>query len=102
MVDLYTGYNQVTAPGRRRRAGCLAHARRKIFEAKEVSDATTALDLIRDIYVVEHDARAAGCEGTAKHLEMRRERSRPLMARRKSSPRRVSPPGQDRAARRGG
>lgn len=81
LVDLYTGYNQVTAPGRRRRAGCLAHARRKIFEAKDDPQAAAALDLIRDIYVVEHDARTAGCEGTAQHLEMRRQRTRPLMAR---------------------
>jgi transposase len=81
MVDLYTGYNRVTAPGRRTRAGCLAHARRKIFEAKDVPEAASALDLIRDIYVVEHDVRAAGCQGTAAHLAIRRERSRPLMAR---------------------
>ena len=29
VVDQYTGYNAVTKPGRRLRAGCLAHARRK-------------------------------------------------------------------------
>jgi transposase len=81
VVDQYTGYNQVTLPGRRHRAGCLAHARRKIFEAKELPEAVAALDLIRDIYLVEHDARAAGCEGTDEHLAMRIERSRPLMAR---------------------
>jgi transposase len=81
VVDLYTGYNKVTAPGRRRRAGCLAHARRKIFAAKDVPGATVALELIRDLYVVEHDAREADCEGTDQHLQMRRERSRPLMAR---------------------
>lgn len=80
VVDLYTGYNKVTAPGRRRRAGCLAHARRKVFVANEVPGASVALELIRDLYVVEHDAREAGCEGTAEHLEMRRQRSRPLMA----------------------
>ncbi|MDQ3400841.1 MAG: IS66 family transposase [Chloroflexota bacterium] len=81
MVDMYTGYNQVTTPGRRRRAGCLAHARRKVFEAKAEPCAMEALDLVRDVYVVEHDARAEGVEGTEKHLEMRRERSRPLVAR---------------------
>jgi transposase len=80
VVDLYTGYNKVTAPGRRR-AGCLAHARRKIFAAKDVPGAAVALELIRDLYVVEHDAREAGCEGTDQHLQMRRERSRPLIAR---------------------
>ncbi|MBM4376607.1 MAG: transposase [Deltaproteobacteria bacterium] len=55
--------------------------RRKVFEAKENPDALLALDIIRDIYVVEHDACAAGCERTDKHLQMRRERTRPLMAR---------------------
>ena len=80
VVDLYTGYNEVTSPGRRNRAGCLAHARRKVFEAKELPEAAVALDLIRDIYVVEHDARAAGVEGTAAHLALRKARSRPLMA----------------------
>lgn len=81
MVDLYTGYNAVTAPGRRTRAGCLAHARRKIFAVRDDPGAAAALDLIRDLYVVEHDARAAGCQGTEAHLQMRRTRSRPLLAR---------------------
>lgn len=81
VVDMYTGYNQVTTPGRRIRAGCLAHARRKVFETKSAPEATEALDLVRDVYVVEHDARDQGVEGSDKHLEMRRERSRPLMAR---------------------
>jgi transposase len=81
MADLYTGYNAITMPGRRRRAGCLAHARRKIFEAKDNPEAQEALDLIRDVYVVEHDARELGVEGTVTHRAMRTLRSRPLMAR---------------------
>jgi transposase len=81
VADLYTGYNKVTEPGRRNRAGCLAHARRKIFDAKENSDALPALELIRDIYVVEHDAATLGIVGTEAHLALRRERSRPLFAR---------------------
>lgn len=80
MADLYTGYNAITMPGRRRRAGCLAHARRKIFEAKANTEAQYALDVIRDIYLVEHDARAAGIEGTDAHLQLRHQRSRPLIA----------------------
>lgn len=80
MADLYTGYNAITVPGRRRRAGCLAHARRKVFEAKSNAEALPALDLIRDLYVVEHDARDAGVEGTDAHLELRKTRSRPLVA----------------------
>lgn len=80
VVDMFTGYNRITAPGRRHRAGCLAHARRKVFEAKDVPGATEALEIVRDIYVVEHDARAAAIEGTEEHLALRKARSRPLMA----------------------
>jgi transposase len=80
MADLYTGYNAITVPGKRRRAGCLAHARRKVFDAKANVEAQAALDIIRDIYVIEHDARAAGILGTAEHLDVRRKRSRPLVA----------------------
>ena len=35
VVDGYTGYNKVTQVDGRRRAGCLAHARRKLFAAME-------------------------------------------------------------------
>lgn len=81
MVDMYTGYNAITKPGGRHRAGCLAHARRKIFEAQPDPAAAEGLEIIRDIYVVEHDVRVAGIEGSAAHLEVRRTRTRPLMKR---------------------
>ena len=81
MVDQHTGYNAVTKPGGRVRAGCLAHARRRIFEQKEHSETKDALDLIAAIYVVERDAKGAGIVGTDAHLALRRERSRPLFAR---------------------
>lgn len=80
VVDMYTGYNEVTSTGKRKRAGCLAHARRKLFDALAYApEAQVALDLIRDVYLVEHDARAAGVVRTSAHLRMRQERSRPLM-----------------------
>jgi transposase len=80
VVDMYTGYNEVTSTGKRRRSGCLAHARRKLFDALAYApEAQAALDLIRDVYLVEHDARAAGAVRTPVHLRMRQERSRPLM-----------------------
>lgn len=48
-------------PSRRNGAACLAHARRKRFNALTYArEAQTALDLIRDVYVVEHDARFPG------------------------------------------
>jgi transposase len=80
VVDQHTGYNAVTKPGGRVRAGCLAHSRRKIFEQKEHPETKEAIDLIAAIYVVERDAKAAGIVGTDAHLALRRERSRPLFA----------------------
>jgi transposase len=80
VVDQFTGYNAVTKPGGRLRAGCLAHARRKLFEQREHPETKDALDLIGTIYAVEHDAKAAGIVGTDEHLALRRSRSRPLFA----------------------
>ena len=80
VVDMYTGYNEVTSTGKRQRSGCLAHARRKLFDALAYApEAQLALDLIRDVYLVEHDAEAAGVVRTPAHLQLRQERSRPLM-----------------------
>jgi len=81
VVDQYTGYNAVTKPGKRLRAGCLAHARRKIFEQREHPETQEALGMIGAIYAVEHDAKAADIVGTQAHLELRKRRSRPLFAR---------------------
>ena len=81
VVDQHTGYNAVTKPGGRVRAGCMAHARRKIYEQREHSETKEALELIADIYRVEREAKDAGILGTEAHLVLRRERSRPLFAR---------------------
>ena len=76
VVDAYSGYNDVTTPEGRTRAGCLAHARRGLFDALSTSPiAQQALDLILAVYRVEHDARQAGIIGTPAHLEMRQTRS---------------------------
>ena len=81
LVDAYTGYNSVTGVDGRERAGCLAHARRKLFEARGTdSSVDEALDLIRDVYRVEHDAKEAGISQTREHLEMRHQRAGPKMA----------------------
>lgn len=80
VVDMYSGYNDVTSAKNRERAACLAHARRKLFDALATApEAKTALDLIRDVYVVEHDAKAAGVVRTTEHLRLRQARSKPLM-----------------------
>ena len=73
VVDGYSGYNKVTLPGSRERAGCLAHLRRKFFEAQSTSPvlAKIAMDYILDVYRVERAALDADLLGTAQHLEMR-------------------------------
>lgn len=81
ICDAYTGYNKLLSTGRRQRGGCLAHARRKIFDAREFPESAEALDLIGAIYGVERDAEIAGVTGTPEHGTMRRDRSRPLFAR---------------------
>jgi transposase len=81
VVDQHTGYNAVTKPGGRVRAGCMAHARRKIYEQREHAETKEALELIADIYRVEHEAKDAEILGTDAHLALRRERARPLFAR---------------------
>jgi transposase len=80
VVDGYTGYSQVTKVEGRVRAGCLAHARRKLFEAKDQApEVKEALELILDIYEVEHEAKDLDIIGTDAHLKLRQERSRPIM-----------------------
>jgi transposase len=82
VVDMYTGYNEVTSTGGRTRAACLAHARRRFFDALPYApEARTALELIRDVYIVEHDAKAEGIARTDAHTRLRRARSRPIMDR---------------------
>ena len=82
VVDMYTGYNSVTGVDGRERAGCLAHARRKFFEALSVTpEAQFALDRILEVYRVEHEARERGINRTPDHERMRWERSLPAMDR---------------------
>lgn len=55
-VDGFTGYNHVTTPDKRDRAGCWARARRKYFGALESApdEAQWAIEKIREIYEVEY------------------------------------------------
>lgn len=80
VVDMYTGYNVVTGVDGRERAGCLAHVRRKFFDALPFNpEAQVPLDFIRDIYVLEHDAKAAAIGGTGAHAEMRWQQTLPVL-----------------------
>lgn len=86
--DAYSGYDVVdrTKP-MLVRAGCMAHARRKVFEAKDVDTdrALILLALIRQLSDVEAQIQATPCETKAQRvvmaLELRQEKSRPVMAR---------------------
>jgi transposase len=63
--DKYSGYNKVTVPGRRERVGCLAHVRRRFFDALPTApEAQRALDHILEVYKVERAARDGGVLGT--------------------------------------
>ena len=81
VVDAYTGYNRVTEPDGRTRAGCLAHVRRKFFEALPTApvEARRALDLILDVYRVEHAAKEKGIVRTPEHLALRQTQGRAAM-----------------------
>lgn len=80
VVDAYTGYNAVTGVDGRTRAGCLAHARRKFFDASASHpEAHVALDAIRDVYRVEHEAKELGVSRTPEHLTMRKTRSKAIL-----------------------
>ena len=80
LVDAYTGYNAVTSTGRRTRAGCWAHARRKLFEQRAHPEMAAVLGLIGSLYRVERDAKDQNILGTEAHLALRVARSRPIMS----------------------
>lgn len=79
-VDQHSGYNAVAMPGRRIRGGCLAHARRKVFEARALPETAEALELIRQMYLLERRAKKAGILHTPAHLRIRKREARPLFA----------------------
>jgi transposase len=81
LVDGYSGYNDVENVSSRRRAACFAHVRRYFFETlKSAPVAQEALDLITELYRVEHDARSESLAQT-EHLERRKQRAGPLVKR---------------------
>jgi transposase len=81
VADDYRGYDPLTKKQKRVRCGCLAHARRKFFEAGDVPAAKEALDLIALMYGVEHEAERRKIVGTPAHLALRRSWTRLLFVR---------------------
>jgi transposase len=81
LVDGYTGYNHVCEVDGRERAGCLAHCRRKFFEALPTApvEARHAMDQIVEVYAVEHEAQERDLVGTDEHRLLRQTKSKPVM-----------------------
>ncbi len=82
-VDGYSGYNTVTVPEKRRRAGCWSHARRKLFECRKAHGHVVdpVLAEIGRLFDVEVAAAGQGIHGTAAHLALRQAESRPAVDR---------------------
>ena len=81
VCDDYRGYDPLAKKKKRLRCGCLAHGRRKYFEAGDVPEAKEAMELINGMYRVEHEAERREIVGTTEHLALRREFARPLFVR---------------------
>jgi transposase len=79
LADAYGGYNGVVAGNDITRAGCWAHARRKIVDAEKTAPeiAREAVELIRALYAVEHRGKNLSA---AARLELRQANSAPVLA----------------------
>jgi transposase len=82
LVDAYSGYNSVAEVSSRKRAACHAHLRRYFHEALATAPvAQEAIDLILELYRVEHLAKEQRIVGTAAHLAIRKQRAGPARER---------------------
>ncbi len=78
LVDGYSGYNAIEKVSSRRRAACYAHVRRYLFESlKTAPIAQQALNMITELYRVEHEAKERGFAESS-HLDFRRLRAGPI------------------------
>jgi transposase len=80
-IDGYSAYNCLSnRDARRARSGCWGHSRRKFLEAipqgMKSHENNEVIELIGDLYQVEHEASELGIEGTPAHLELRQRRSK--------------------------
>ena len=79
LADGYGGYDGVVAGNQITRAGCWAHARRKIIDAEKVAPeiAREAVELIKALFRVESQAKDFSVE---QRLALRQEKSAPVLA----------------------
>lgn len=78
-TDGYAGYNDVFKSGRRVRLGCMAHIRRKFFEARHAAPERVdrILSLIKSLYEVERESREEELTPEARQ-RLRDEKARPV------------------------
>ncbi len=80
VIDGYSGYNGVIGELARIRVGCWGHSRRRFFIAKNSNPkAHEVLDLIVELYRIEHRAAERGLLGTEAHLLLRQTESKPIV-----------------------
>ncbi len=83
-IDGYAAYNCLSEnDARRDRSGCFGHARRRFLEVipqrMKEHENREVLDLIADLYQIEHAAMQQGIVGTREHLELRQSKSKPIV-----------------------
>ena len=78
LADAYGGYNGVVAGNAITRAGCWAHARRKIIDSEKAAPeiAREAVDLVRALYAVEQRAKNLPAD---MRLQLRQTGSAPVL-----------------------
>lgn len=81
VTDDYVGYKALYAQGRIVEAGCMAHARRKLYEAHQLNGSVIAghaVGLIAKLYVLEREIKDLGEVDASTRLRIRQERSHPI------------------------
>ena len=79
LADAYGGYDGVVAGNAITRAGCWAHLRRRFIDAEKAAPeiAQEAIEIVRLLYAVEHQAKDASFE---ERLHRRQQQSVPVLA----------------------
>lgn len=91
--DEFSGNREIFRSGHgRKRVACMAHIRRKLFEAKDAAPdrVEEILDIIKNLYAVEDEAREREL-GPEERVKLREEESESLMGRLKSKIDELSP-----------
>jgi transposase len=82
-VNGNTAYNSVIGQLGRKRGGCWCHARRGLYNVLRYDEAfiQPLLDKIGEIFYIEAQVAGTGIVGTAEHLALRKEKSKPIIYR---------------------